>query len=54
MKRFEELVVGDFSGMTTEQIADCIERAPQSYSRQDIYKHAEEMAREIFMKELYD
>lgn len=48
MKRFEELVVGDFAGMTTMQIADYIERAAQpSRSRKDIYKRAEEIANEI-------
>lgn len=51
MKRFEELVVGDFAGMTTEQIADYIERAPQPYhTRQEIYEYAAECAREIFSK----
>ena len=48
MKRFEELAVGDFAGMSAMQIADCIERAAQpSRSRQDIYKRAEEIANEI-------
>lgn len=48
MKRFEELVVGDFAGMTAMQIADYIERAAQpSRSRQDIYKRAEEIANDI-------
>lgn len=48
MKRFEDLVVGDFAGMTVMQIADYIERAAQpSRSRQDIYKRAEEIANDI-------
>ena len=48
MKRFEELVVGDFAGMTAMQIADYIERTAQpSRSRKDIYKRAEEIANEI-------
>lgn len=48
MKRFEDLVVGDFAGMTAMQIADYIERAAQSSrSRRDIYKRAEEIANDI-------
>ena len=48
MKRFEDLVVGDFAGMTAMQIADYIERAAHlSHSRQDIYKRAEEIANDI-------
>lgn len=48
MKRFEDLVVGDFAGMTAMQIADYIERVAQpSHSLQDIYKRAEEIANDI-------
>jgi len=54
MKRFEELTVGDFSGMETEEIAQKIELAQRTdlppFTQAQVFAKAAELAAEFFNK----